>query len=177
METWKNIDRFNGLYQISTNGKVRKCYSTKNIKNKTVILKGGKFPNGYLFVSLTVSKGKYKNFLVHRLVAEAFIPNPDNKSDVNHIDGNKSNNNVENLEWCTRSENLAHALKIGLIDNQCKIRRKVTVKQGEHIILFNTMKDCAAFFGFKKGWLQNQIRKHGCTFNYKSYEIEVHERG
>lgn len=73
--------------------------------------------------------------------------------------------------------NLKHAVDIGLMESQCKIRRKVTVKRGEHIILFDTMKDCATFFGFKKGWLQNQIRKHGCIFNYKDYEIEVHERG
>lgn len=80
------------------------------------------------------------------------------------------------MEWCSRSDNLKHALNIGLMESQCKIMRKVTVKYDEKIVIFKTMKDCAAFFGYKKGWLQNQIRKHGCKFNFNNYEIEVHER-
>src|SRR5699024_7680392 len=109
-------------------------------------------------------------------VAETFIPNVDNKPVINHKDGNRKNNNVHNLEWCTQAYNLKHAIDTGLMESQCKIRRKVTVKQGEHIILFDTMKDCAAYFGFKRGWLQNLIRKHGCTFKYKDYLIKVHDR-
>lgn len=129
-----------------------------------------------MFCSITKKNDKDKNYSVHRLVAQAFIPNPSNLSDVNHIDGNKLNNNIDNLELCTRSQNLKHALQIGLIKSQCKICRKVIVKHGEKIIMFETMKDCAAFFGFKKGWLHNRIRKHGLTFNYKEYKIEVSER-
>lgn len=65
-----------------------------------------------------------------------------------------------------------------LVENQCKIRRKVTVTfEGNKQIVFPSTKDCAAFFGFKKGWLQNRIRKNGCVFNYKNYLIEVEERG
>ncbi len=70
--------------------------------------------NDYWIVSL-FKKGTVKSYRVHRLVANAFIPNPENKPQVNHIDGNKKNNKVENLEWCTASENTHHAYKTGLV--------------------------------------------------------------
>ena len=68
---------------------------------------------GYKRVGLQIS-GKQKHFYVHRLVAETFIPNPKNKPFINHIDGNKTNNCVDNLEWCTHKENIIHAIKYGL---------------------------------------------------------------
>lgn len=71
---------------------------------------------GYLLVPIRYKKYK-KNYLIHRLVAEAFIPKPDGKDYVNHIDGNKENNNVSNLEWCTASENSIHAFNMGLRTN------------------------------------------------------------
>ena len=67
----------------------------------------------YMKVALCI-KGKLKQFLVHRLVAKAFVPNPENKREVNHIDGNKTNNKVSNLEWVTARENQIHAVKTGL---------------------------------------------------------------
>ena len=93
-------------YSISEDGMV---YNTKfNRKMK---------PNinsiGYLRVLLS-SGGSTKQLFIHRLVADAFVPNPDNKPEVNHIDGNKENNNANNLEWVTRSENENHAYKTGL---------------------------------------------------------------
>ncbi len=69
--------------------------------------------NGYAYVMLK-HNGKYKHYAIHRLVTEAFIPNPDNKPEVNHIDGDKSNNVVYNLEWCTGKENKIHAYNTGL---------------------------------------------------------------
>lgn len=175
---WKPIKGYEGLYEVSDFGQVKSLERTasdgRHLKEK--IIHGGFYPNGYRFVCLRKDDAN-KNFLVHRLVAESFIPNPNDFPVVNHLDGNIKNNNVNNLEWCSQGRNLEHAVEIGLIESQCKIRRKVTVKQGEHIILFDTMKDCAEFFGFKKGWLHNKIRKHGCIFNYGDYQIEVHGRG
>lgn len=124
-EEWKDIKGFVG-YQISNLGRIRNLYlrygqGYKYISYKPKILKGSIFNNGYLMVSL-----KRKKCLVHRLVAETFIPNPKNKPFVNHIDGNKLNNNVDNLEWCTFKENIQHAFKTGLMDNaieQLKTRK------------------------------------------------------
>lgn len=69
---------------------------------------------GYLRVSLYCGNNKHKAYYVHRLLAMAFIPNPENKQFINHIDGNPKNNNISNLEWCTKSENGLHAFKLGL---------------------------------------------------------------
>lgn len=173
---WKDIKNYEGIYQVDENGDVKSCERDvpgKHIKEK--IIQGGHYSNTYRFVCLR-KDGKSRNLLVHRLVAQAFLPNPNNYPYINHKDGNKLNNNVNNLEWCTAQQNLHHAVENGLAPDWCRIKRKVTVKQGEYISLFETMKDCAAFFGFKKGWLHNQIRKHGCTFSYNGYEITVHER-
>ena len=91
-------------HKISCNGNIWSEITNKFLKNKCN-------RNGYLSIQLT-QRGKC--YLVHRLVATAFIPNPENKPQVNHIDGNKSNNTASNLEWCTQSENQKHAYKIGL---------------------------------------------------------------
>lgn len=88
-------------YTITRNGEV--------FNKNGLQLKPSESNNGYLRVSLSNDKVKHKRFLVHRLVAEAFIPNPKNLPQVNHIDKNKHNNSVENLEWCTPLENLNHS--------------------------------------------------------------------
>lgn len=87
-------------------------------------------PNGYVSLMLMYQKPKRhtKNFYVHRLVAQTFIPNPENKSTVNHIDGNKQNNCVENLEWNTQSENNIHSLRV--LKNR---KRLLSQEQAEYI--------------------------------------------
>lgn len=104
-EIWKDIKGFEGLYQISNLGNVKSFY-----KGRTYIKKCTLGSRGYLFVNLSKNK-KNKAFRVHRLVAKEFLPNPNNYLEVNHRNGNKLNNCVDNLEWCSRSYNVSHAWK------------------------------------------------------------------
>lgn len=105
-EIWKDIPDYEGLYQVSNLGRVKRIIFTNNKYNfeKETILKGW-ITRGYRYVSLC-NNGFSKKYRVHRLVAEAFIPNPDNLPMINHKDENKQNNNAKNLEWCTQKENL-----------------------------------------------------------------------
>lgn len=104
MEQWQDIPGYEGLYQVSTLGRIK---GNRGIKSLRIDKRG------YLTVWLCKDSIQ-KNYKAHRLVALAFIPNPENKATVNHIDGNKQNNCVENLEWATHSENINHANRTGL---------------------------------------------------------------
>lgn len=118
-EIWKDIEGYEGLYQVSNYGRVKSFDQFINQKNnskalrKGRILKQSKNKDGYLRLRLVKNK-KGKTFFVHRLVAKTFISNPRKLNEVNHKDGNKENNNADNLEWCNRSENISHAYKLGL---------------------------------------------------------------
>ena len=103
-EIWKDVKNYEGLYQISNLGRVKSLIS----KNK--ILKPSKNKRGYMIVALSKNK-IIKRYGVHQIVANNFIKNEYNKMQVNHIDGNKQNNCVENLEWCNCQENMLHAYK------------------------------------------------------------------
>lgn len=104
---WIDVKGFPN-YEVCAEGIVRHKIS-KKVKTKRVI-------RGYYSCDL-VHKNKRKNWSLHRLLAIHFLPNPENKPEVNHIDGNKFNNDLSNLEWCTRAENLKHARDNYLIDN------------------------------------------------------------
>ena len=106
-EEWRPIEGYEGLYEISSYGKVRSLdrYDNRNCFRKGKVLSPVKNKDGYLQVNLCCN-GKYKMFLVHRLVAQAFILNPDNLPEINHKDENPGNNNVDNLEWCNRKYNI-----------------------------------------------------------------------
>lgn len=118
-EIWKDILGFDGIYLVSNFGRVKKM-SNKFITSSNVNSETGDFIlkyciiKGYPKVSL-IKNGVYKMFFIHRLVGLAFISNPENKPFINHIDGVKENFNLSNLEWCTASENMQHAIKTGLL--------------------------------------------------------------
>lgn len=106
-EIFISIIGFDGFYQISNYGRVKSLRF-----NKERIIKSFIGTGGYLHTQIK-NNCVMHNLSIHRLVAKHFISNPDSKPDVNHIDGNKLNNRIENLEWCTKSENIRHSFKIG----------------------------------------------------------------
>lgn len=110
-EIWKDVVGYEGMYQVSNKGRVKRF----SINNSSEIRLISLMINVGGYNKMTICKnGSTKNALIHRLVAIAFIPNPENKLTVNHIDGNKLNNSVSNLEWATYLENNVHALSSGL---------------------------------------------------------------
>lgn len=110
MEIWKDIPEYEGYYQASNLGRIRR-YGVKNII-KPILTR-----DGYHRISLS-KKGVIKNKFVHRLVAETFINNTEDKPFINHKDGNKQNNEVDNLEWVTSNENTLHSYRLGLQSKQ-----------------------------------------------------------
>jgi hypothetical protein len=106
-EVWKNIKGYNGTYQVSNLGRIRSVWRRKGTN-------GFWAEYGYKRVVLR-KNGTKVSIAIHRLVAEAFLDNPKKHPDVNHKDGDKTNNRVSNLEWCTHSHNMQHAARTGLL--------------------------------------------------------------
>lgn len=112
-EEWRDVIGFGGFYQVSNTGKVRSCCNSHGTKGAWKLRSLSVNHDGYLKVRL-IQGDKDLTKRVHTLVAEAFIPNPNNFTTVNHKDGNKTNNHVDNLEWADRSQQMIHAYKLGL---------------------------------------------------------------
>lgn len=146
-EIWKDIPQFEGLYQVSNLGRVKSFrQSTKYRKAKEFILKTSLANNGYCQVTLYNLSYK-KKFLVHRLVAEAFIPNPDNLPQINHIDENPSNNRADNLEWCTaKYNNLYGSARIRSVDTKSIPVEQYTL-EGKPIAIYRSAKIASELLG------------------------------
>lgn len=113
IEIWYPIEGYEDRYQVSNFGNVRTILDNHGNAKCALKTQGKSWNQQYLSVQLYIKDVK-RHHLVHRLVAQAFIPNPENKPHVNHKDGNKLNNHVSNLEWCTQQENIQHGYVIGL---------------------------------------------------------------
>lgn len=131
---WKDVPGYEGLYQVDECGLVRSLiyWNGHSYRKREVpfILQQSNTTTGYKKVDLSCN-GKRKSFKVHRLVASAFIDNPEHKPHVNHIDGNPLNNHVSNLEWCTQQENVAHALNTGLKKIKPILKEELVRMKGE----------------------------------------------
>jgi hypothetical protein len=178
-EVWKDIENFEGIYQISNFGRVKSLDRVIDTRNGKSTIKGvivNPCGKPYLFVYLS-KNNKSKYHAIHRLVAQAFIPNLENKPQVNHIDGDKTNNVVSNLEWVTQSENMLHAYRIGLekpragsSNGWSKVKMKIIMPNGEEM-LFNSVTECAEFAGIgtrRVRQLRNKrkISEKGYRFEY-----------
>lgn len=161
-EEWKSIKGYEGLYEISNFGRVKSLLGwngRKYIQREKILAPYKQQSNKYYSRSVVklTKDNKTKDFKVHRLVAEAFIPNPNNYRVVNHIAGNPLNNNVENLEWCTQKMNIKHA-----INNELTITRIKTIDRETMVELLNNnfnYDEIAAILGVAKGTVFNYIRK------------------
>ena len=132
---------------------------------KSIYKKFSKHRQGYYMVGLT-KNGKEKKCLVHRLVAEAYVKNPNKYKYVNHKDGNKNNNISSNLEWVTSSENQKHAYKLGLKIPSTKTKNNIIVLDLQTGIYYNSIKEASKIVNLSKGVLANMLR--GCTKNKTS---------
>lgn len=161
--TWKDVIGYEGLYRISSKGDIFSIRSDRQMKT----LQNSR---GYVCCNLDNGSGG-RNSVVHRLVAMAFIPNPHSKPYVNHINGIKTDNRVENLEWCTHAENMQHASRAGLLNpaianNLQRLKKPVEqLKDGVVVGQFDSLANASRLTGLNK-W---QIRS-ACIGDLKSYK-------
>lgn len=129
-DEWRDIPGYEGLYRISKSGKIVSYPKQRN--RREVELKPRFTWDGYFTVGLW-KNGSQKTYKIHKLVAMTFIPNPNGFPVINHIDGCKTNNDVSNLEWCTRSDNDHHAFKMGLRTSPFAKEAKLTKEDVKYI--------------------------------------------
>lgn len=150
LEKWKNIMGYEGIYQVSSLGRI------KSTKGKEKILKPRIFKRGYLGVALR-KNGTTKQYYIHRLVAETFIANKDNLPQVNHINGLKCDNNIKNLEWISSSNNMKHAY-INKLTNGAKKQTLQYDLNGNFIKLWNSQTEASKATGIAHSHINNCCR-------------------
>lgn len=177
IEEWRDIKGYEGLYQVSSEGRVKSLERKVSHRDrertiKERILKPGINRGGYLKINL-YTDGKPKTLIVHRLVASAFVPNPDDKPEVNHVDEDKSNNRACNLEWVTAKENANHGTRNERIGKQVS---QYTLG-GEFVKTWASAKEAQRMTGFYQSHISraaNGKRKQAYNFIWK-YVDEVVE--
>lgn len=174
-ETWKDIEGYEGLYQVSNLGRLRTLqrynFSKKKHEKTCKVLKLNEHRQGYKTTTLS-KNGKRKTYLVHRLVAAAFIENEKSKPEVNHIDADKRNNCVSNLEWVTAKENSMHASKLNIKNTKKaveKIKRRVFFYEGEKIVkIFDSGAQCARELNLNYKSLNSSLNR---GYRYKGLDL------
>lgn len=171
---WKDIVGYEGYYQVSDTGEVRSLIMWDGAhycrRKEPFLLSKANSSTGYYNVGLC-KNNKRSCRKVHRLVAEAFIPNEEGKPQVNHKDGNKRNNNVENLEWVTSRENLVHALDTGLRNRNVISKEKLELLVDEGY----TVKEISGITHISIGRLMAYYKKYGVRNNFNKYQIDKDE--
>lgn len=163
MEVWKDVSGYDGKYQVSNTGKVRNARGS--------ILKPTGKSDRYHTVRLYRSGKVFKDWLVHRLVANEFLGMPGDGYEVNHIDGNRYNNNVSNLEWVTHRENMIHAVKHGLVTTQKAKdahRKPVRCSNGK---IYTSIQEAADELGLMASCISSVIRGRYKTTGGYTFEL------
>ena len=165
-EVWKDVLDFEGLYKVSDKGNIYSMERKNSIGKKCGgrMLRPSYHTNGYLQVDLR-KDGIRISKLIHRLVAEAFIPNTNSHLEINHKDENKTNNNVENLEWCTREYNMNHGTRNARASQtQSKKVKAINIKTGE-VLAFNSGKEAKSKGGYSRGCVSQACQGIYCGGN------------
>lgn len=181
-ETWKDIKGYEGLYSISTNGRVKRLARdriiatgvNKPLKEKEIKTFEGKL--GYIHVNLW-KNGKMKQHRIHRLIMLAHTKKPKDKNVINHIDGDKTNNKLQNLEWCTYKENTIHAYKTGLAKGKKGIENSQGRLTNEEVISMRKLYSTGNYTQKEIGEIYGISRRHaGDIVNEKRWSWLTEEK-